>query len=160
MSTADAAVQLVTLCFIQQGGRVLLMRKLRGIGAGKINAPGGKVDPGETPLAAAIRETEEEVCVTPLQPELFGELTFLFRGGQTLHCLVFLARDYTGTPAATAEAEPLWYAADALPYDEMWADDRHWVPHLLAGEHFRGTVEVDGDIVVSLHIEGPISETA
>ena len=57
-----------TLMFIRDGHEVLLMRKLRGIGAGKINAPGGKIEPGETPLEGAIRETQEELLVTPLKP--------------------------------------------------------------------------------------------
>ena len=149
----NAASPQVTLCFIVSEGRVLLMRKLRGIGAGKINGPGGKVDPGETPLAAAIRETQEEIGVTPLEPELRGELSFYFRGGPSWHCLVFLARGFEGTPIRTAEAQPLWFAADALPYDEMWEDDRHWLPLLLAGERFRGSVIVEGETVVSHKIE-------
>jgi 8-oxo-dGTP diphosphatase len=145
--------QQVTLCFIECAGRVLLMRKLRGIGAGKINGPGGKVEPGETPLAAAIRETQEEIGVTPCAPELRGELYFYFRGGPTFHCLVFLSHDFSGVPVRTAEAEPLWFASDALPYGEMWGDDRHWLPLLLAGERFNGWVEVDGETVVAHHIE-------
>jgi 8-oxo-dGTP diphosphatase len=148
-----ATGQQVTLCFIVYEGRVLLMRKLRGIGAGKINGPGGKVEPGESALAAAIRETQEEVGVTPLAPELRGELDFYFEGGPTLHCLVFLARAFTGLPVTTAEAEPLWFPADALPYDQMWSDDRHWLPLLLAGEHFAGWVKVSGETVLSLQIE-------
>ncbi len=143
----------VTLCFIVAGGRVLLMRKLRGIGAGKINGPGGKVDAGETPLAGAIRETREEIGVTPLAPDLRGELYFHFRGGPVWHCLVFVAHAFEGTPVRTEEAEPLWFPADALPYDEMWADDRHWLPLLLAGDHFRGTVEVEGETVISHDIK-------
>ena len=43
------------------GQEVLLIRKKRGIGAGKINGPGGKIDPGESPLQCAIRETREEL---------------------------------------------------------------------------------------------------
>ncbi len=148
-----AGVQQVTLCFIAHERRVLLMRKLRGIGAGKINGPGGKVEPGETPLHAAIRETQEEVGVTPLAPELRGELFFYFRGGPTLQCLVYLACDFEGEPVRTAEAEPLWFPQAALPYNEMWADDRHWLPLLLAGDRFRGSVEVEGEQVVSHHIE-------
>jgi 8-oxo-dGTP diphosphatase len=147
------STQQVTLCFIERAGQVLLIRKLRGIGAGKINGPGGKVEDGETPLAAAIRETQEEIGVTPVGPELRGELYFYFRGGPTLQCLVFLARDFVGTPVRTAEAEPLWFAADALPYDEMWADDRYWLPLVLAGERFHGAVEVEGETVLSHYVE-------
>ena len=44
------------LCFIVKGGRVLLIRKKRGLGAGKVNGPGGKIEPGETSMESAIRE--------------------------------------------------------------------------------------------------------
>jgi 8-oxo-dGTP diphosphatase len=145
--------QQVTLCYILQQGRALFIRKKRGIGAGKINGPGGKVDPGETPLAAAVRETQEEIGVTPLHPELRGELRFRFKGGPTLHCLIYLAHDFSGELCETAEAAPLWFPIDALPYEEMWADDRHWLPLLLAGKRFRGAVEVEGDHAVRQYIE-------
>ena len=46
-----------TLCFIEKEGQLLLIHKKRGLGAGTINAPGGRLEPGETPLEAAIRET-------------------------------------------------------------------------------------------------------
>lgn len=137
--------QLATLCYIRQEGQVLLIRKKRGIGAGKINGPGGKVDPGETPLAAAIRETEEEVGVTPLDPQLRGDLVFRFADGLVLRCLIYLAEGCRGEPYETAEAVPLWFAADALPYGEMWEDDREWLPLLFAGQHFTGNVDVDGE---------------
>ena len=32
------------LCFVVTGGRVLLIRKKRGLGAGKVNGPGGRLD--------------------------------------------------------------------------------------------------------------------
>ena len=147
------AEQLVTLCFIVRDGRVLLMRKKRGIGAGKINAPGGKVEPGETPLAAAIRETQEELCVTPIRPQLRGQLWFHFTGGPTWRCLVYLAVDYEGEPQETAEAVPWWFSTDSIPYGEMWDDDRYWLPRLLAGERFQGRVEVSGERVTSQSIE-------
>ena len=137
--------QQATLCYIRKDGRLLLIRKKRGIGAGKINGPGGKVDPGETPLSAAIRETQEEIGVTPLHPELRGELWFHFSYGLNLHCLIFLAEAYVGTPADSDEAIPIWFPLDALPYDEMWADDRAWLPLLLDGKRFEGTVLVDGE---------------
>ena len=57
-----------TLMFILEGEEILLIRKLRGIGAGKVNGPGGKIDPGESPLEAAVRETREELHVTPIEP--------------------------------------------------------------------------------------------
>lgn len=144
--------QLATLCYILVKGQLLLIHKKRGIGAGMINGPGGKVDPGETPLDAAIRETQEEVGVTPVDPQLRGNLLFHFADGLVLRCLVYLALGYEGTPHETAEAIPEWFPVGALPYERMWADDREWLPLLLAGEHFSGTVGVDGEQVTQQSI--------
>ena len=48
-------------CLFIKGSRVLLIEKLTGIGQGKINGPGGKIDPGETPEQCVIRECQEEL---------------------------------------------------------------------------------------------------
>jgi len=133
------------LLFIVHEGQILLIQKKRGLGAGKINGPGGKVDPGEAPLDAALRETFEELDIMPLGAEQRGELHFQFRDGYSLHCAVFLAHDFLGEPRETEEAVPLWTALDQIPYDKMWADDRHWLPLLLRGECFHGYFEFDGE---------------
>lgn len=142
-----------TLMFVIGGGQALLIRKKRGLGAGKINAPGGKIDPGETPLQAAIRETEEEVGVTPLDPEERGELSFQFVDGLRLHVRVFVSTGWIGEPRESDEAIPLWTPLDAMPYDEMWADDRVWVPELLADRRFSLRALFDGDEMLDHTIE-------
>ncbi len=140
------------LLFIVRDDKILLIRKKRGFGAGKINGPGGKVDPDETPLAAASRETFEELGITPLAAEQRGELHFQFLDGYSLHCAVFLAHDFAGEPRETEEAVPLWTPLDQIPYDEMWADDRHWLPFLIRGAHFEGYFDFDGDEMLSHEI--------
>ena len=141
------------LCFIVKDGRILLIRKKRGLGAGKINGPGGKIEPGETALASAIREAQEEIGVTPLGVEERGVLSFQFADGYSLHCAVFLAHDLAGEPIETAEATPLWFPVDAIPFDEMWADDRHWLPAMLAGAGFDAWFEFDGDRMLSKRVD-------
>src|SRR5258706_10439473 len=79
------------LCFVMRGGQILLIRKKRGLGAGKINGPGGRLEPGETPADAALRETQEEVGVVPLAIRERGELRFQFLDGYKLQCHVFSA---------------------------------------------------------------------
>ena len=56
-------VDRATLTFIVKEGEILLIRKKRGLGAGKINGPGGRVEPDETILDCAIREVQEELLV-------------------------------------------------------------------------------------------------
>jgi 8-oxo-dGTP diphosphatase len=137
------------LCFIIQDRRVLLIRKKRGLGAGKINGPGGKLEPGETALESAIREAQEEVGVTPSDLEERGELHFQFTDGYSLHCTVFVAHQFAGEPFETVEATPMWFDIDRVPYDEMWEDDQHWLPQVLAGRSFIGWFEFDGEKMLS-----------
>lgn len=132
-----------TLMFVVRGDEVLLIRKKRGIGAGKINAPGGKIEPGESPLESAVRETEEELGITALDPLEVGELCFAMSDMEDIHCHVFLARGHAGEPRETDEAIPLWTPLDAIPYGEMWEDDIHWLPGMLAGRTFRGRFAFD-----------------
>jgi 8-oxo-dGTP diphosphatase len=134
-----------TLLFVIRDGDVLLIHKKRGIGAGKINGPGGKVDPGETPLEAAVRETQEELLITATGVASAGELRFQFVDGTALHCDVFTASGYEGDPTETDEAIPLWFPIDAMPYELMWEDDRMWFPHLFAGRWFAGRCVFDDD---------------
>lgn len=137
--------QRANLLFILRDNQILLIRKKRGFGAGKINGPGGKIDPGETPLASALRETYEELGIQPIDAEQRGELHFQFRDGFSLHCAVFVAYEFTGEPHETDEAVPLWTPVETIPYDEMWADDRHWLPLLIRGDRFAGYFQFDGE---------------
>ena len=141
------------LCFVRSGGRLLLIRKKRGLGAGKVNGPGGRIEGGETAAQAAVRETEEEVGVTPLALREAGELAFQFTDGYGLHCKVFVASDLRGEPRETDEALPFWCAEDRVPFDEMWADDRLWFPMMLSGTRFQGVFVFDGDAMLSRRIE-------
>jgi 8-oxo-dGTP diphosphatase len=124
------------LLFIIQDGRILLIRKKRGLGAGNINGPGGKVDPGETVLEAAVREVEEEVGVVAHAPEEMGVLYFQFTDGFSMHCTVYRSSGYDGELVETDEAIPKWFALEEIPYDEMWEDDRHWLPQMIEGKKF------------------------
>ena len=126
-----------TLMFIRQANQVLLIRKKRGLGAGRINAPGGKIEAGESPLACAVRETKEEIGVTVLDAALMAELRFVERVDQQWYGYAFVASEYDGAPTETIEATPQWFAVDTIPYDEMWEDDRLWLPHVLAGRFVR-----------------------
>lgn len=151
-----------TLLFVVRDGRILLIHKKRGIGAGKINGPGGKIDPGETPIEAAIREVREEVGVVASGVAPAGELWFDFLDGTAIHCTVFIADDYEGEPVETDEAVPLWFDVDDIPFERMWADDELWFPHLLAGRRFEGRAIFDDEDLLDAVVEpvGPLSSSS
>lgn len=128
-----------TLCFLLRGDEVLLIRKKRGFGAGKLNGVGGRVETGEVVESAAAREVLEEVGVIARSLQPAGVLEFYSTGGEpdwVIH--VFLCRVFESNPRPSDEAEPRWFKVDELPYSEMWDDDRVWLPHVLAGRRVRG----------------------
>ncbi len=128
-----------TLCFVHQDDRLLLMRKKRGLGAGKIVAPGGRLEPGESLLECAVREVQEELQITPTGVTCGGDHRFQFRDGYAIHVWVFRATGFDGgEPRETEEGRPMWTNVGAIPYAEMWQDNIHWLPLLLAGERFTG----------------------
>lgn len=138
-----------TLLFVVKGSEVLLIRKKRGLGAGKMNAPGGRLEGGETPQQGAIREVEEELSVTPRGLEKHGELSFQFVDGYSIFVHVFRANDYLGHPTESSEARPHWTPVAEIPYREMWADDELWVPILLRGGYFSGRFVFDGETMLT-----------
>ena len=138
-----------TLIFVIREGQILLIRKKRGLGAGKINGPGGKIDPGETPVECVVREAQEELGITALDPVEIGVLHFQFTDGLAIQCHVFRATECTGEATETDEAIPLWTPLDAIPIEEMWEDDRYWIDHLIESRKFRGYFEFDGEVMLS-----------
>ena len=65
-----------TLCLLKKDNKILLAMKKRGFGEGKYNGVGGKIESVETPEEAMIRETEEEILVTPTKYEKVGIIEF------------------------------------------------------------------------------------
>jgi 8-oxo-dGTP diphosphatase len=151
--TAWRPQERATLVFVVEGRRVLLIHKKRGLGAGKINGPGGRLEPGETAEACARRELEEELHATPVGLQAVGELLFQFVDGYGLHCTVFRASGCVGAPVETDEAAPFFSPIESIPYGRMWADDALWLPLLLDGERFRGRFVFDGDTMLDHEVE-------
>ena len=139
------AVDTASLTFVTRNDEVLLIRKKRGLGAGKINGPGGRQEKGEAIVACAVREVEEEVHITPIDPKARGELRFQFVDGYSIHVHVFAASEHRGDARESDEAIPFWTPIDSIPYEQMWADDIFWLPRVLAGESVSGHFLFDGD---------------
>lgn len=137
MSETNSALR--TLCIVQQPDRVLLGLKKRGFGAHKWNGFGGKVEGGETLLAAALRELHEEATITADAAAQRAVLTFSFDNGlPALAVHVFVVEVFSGQPQETEEMLPRWFPIDQIPYQDMWADEPHWLPLVLTGKYLRG----------------------
>lgn len=131
--------KILTLCLLRKDDQILLGRKKYGFGASKWNGFGGKVDVGETIEQAAIREMQEESCVTVENLAKRGVLDFEFQGNpEILEVHIFYTENFSGSPNETDEMKPQWFNVDCIPFDEMWPDDRIWLPLFLAGKKFQG----------------------
>ncbi|WP_246335440.1 8-oxo-dGTP diphosphatase [Microcella alkalica] len=133
---------------------VLLGRKRTGLGLGRLVAPGGKLEPGETAVDAAVREVREEVGLDVAAGDLvpIAEIAypFLDRPHLSQFHRVFTASVVTGEAAASAELEPAWYPLAGIPFDRMWADAGRWVARAIAGEYVAATLTfAEGDALVA-----------
>lgn len=127
-----------TLCFLLAEDRVLLGMKKRGLGVGKWNGFGGKVELGEDVVQTAVREIHEEAGITVAAADLtrIAWLTFHMPTWEML-VHVFVARQWQGEPRESEEMEPRWFDVADIPYDQMWADDAYWLPWLLREQPIR-----------------------
>ena len=129
------AMKITTLCYPVRDGQVLLGMKKRGFGMGKWNGPGGKVEAGETPIAACIREVREEVGLDALTLEDRGIIEFLWeeKPEWNTECHIFVATQFEGEPVETEELLSKWFPIPDVPYADMWDDDPVWLPRVLSG---------------------------
>ena len=151
--TSWTAVEPATLVFVIRDGRILLIRKKRGLGAGKINGPGGRLEPGEAPEACAARELREELGVEAGALVRLGDHRFQFTDGYSIYVHVYRTLEIEGTAIETNEALPLWFDVCDIPFDEMWEDDRYWLPLVLQGRRFAGYWIFDGDRMLDYRLD-------
>ena len=151
----DNKRQKTTLLFLMREHEVLLAMKKRRFGEGKWNGVGGKLDAGETTIEAAKRECQEEINVAPITIKHMADLHF-FQQPEThptmnTDCSVYICTEWKGEPSETEEMSPQWFDIDSIPYDDMWPDDKFWLPQVLGGQKVDGTFVFDQNEVFISH---------
>jgi len=140
---------LTTLCFLIDGDKVLLAMKKRGFGMGKLNGVGGKVDPDEEIIKAAIREAEEEIGVKIALTDAKHHARILFsfdhKPDWNQECHVYVSEKWQGDPQETEEMKPDWFKMAELPFQQMWVDDAIWLPKVLARERIEAEFHFTND---------------
>lgn len=135
-----------TLVFFRRDDEILLAMKKRGFGEGRWNGVGGKLDSGETLEEALVRESQEEVSVTPLEFHKVAEHMFHeYHNGEAkqMHVHVYLCSKWDGEPRESEEMAPRWFKETEIPYDNMWSDDPYWLPQVLAGKSVKTVFTLD-----------------
>lgn len=135
-----------TLCLLRRNNEILLAIKKRGFGAGKYNGVGGKIEKNETPENAMIRETQEEISVTPIKYEKVGLMEFdeYYKGNkENVVFHLYLVTEWIGEPTESDEMLPKWFDINEIPYENMFADDKYWLPLVLNGKKIKAYFEFD-----------------
>lgn len=116
---------------IVRDGRVLAARRtFPAEAAGRWEFPGGKVEPGETPEAALVREIAEELgCAIEVVGWLPGEVAI----GDRHVLTVARARLVDGDPDPVEHDEIRWLAADELDSVDWLEPDVPFLAHLGLG---------------------------
>lgn len=135
-----------TLLFLRRNDEILLAMKKRGFGSGRYNGVGGKIEPGETEEAALIRECQEEIGVTPTSYRKVAVHDFVQKDGENpwrMYVHAYICDGWEGEPVETEEMAPEWFKISDVPYDNMWQDDRFWIPQVLEGQKLVGKFTFD-----------------
>jgi 8-oxo-dGTP diphosphatase len=121
---ANGLLLVVAAALVDPDGRVLVAQRPEGKSMGGLwEFPGGKVEAGEAPEAALIRELHEELGIAVKEPCL-APFTFASHTYAAFHLLMplYVCRRWDGTPRALAHAALKWLTprellanADAWP---------------------------------------------
>lgn len=117
-STSDVRTVIVAAAVIIEDGRVLLSRRKSGTHlAGMWEFPGGKVDQGEDPRAALVRELAEELGIEATATEIVDVTFHHYEDAAKSVLLLFFEATRTPTspaPRALDVAEIGWFARAEL----------------------------------------------
>ena len=150
--TKRIMIKILTLCVIYNNEKILLGMKKKGFGQGRWNGFGGKVEEGESVEDAARRELFEEAGIRAGDLKKRGLLNFEFEGDpKILKVHVFSAFDIHGEPQESNEMKPQWFGLEEIPLDNMWPDDKYWLPLLLSGKNFEGYFNFRGHNTILRH---------
>ncbi|HLK93919.1 MAG TPA: (deoxy)nucleoside triphosphate pyrophosphohydrolase [Polyangia bacterium] len=127
------ARKLVVAALVREGTRVLMSRRRADQPMpGKWEFPGGKVEPGESPVVALAREVREELGCD-VDVGRIHEVVFHAYEEFDLYMLVYAAAITRGTPRAVDVAEVEWVEAARLPELDLLPADFPLARALAAG---------------------------
>lgn len=125
-------VLVVAAALVDTDGRVLIAKRPQGKQlAGLWEFPGGKVDPGERPEAALIRELREELGIE-VSEACLAPFVFASHAYESFHLLMplYLCRRWSGTVVAREHAALAWVRPNRLSDYPMPPADAPLVAYL------------------------------
>jgi 8-oxo-dGTP diphosphatase len=132
MNTPQPLILVVAVALVDPDGRVLIAQRPDGKSmAGLWEFPGGKVEPGELPEAALIRELSEELGIT-VKAACLAPFTFASHTYDAFHLLMplYICRRWDGTPTSRHHAALKWVRPKDMGGYPMPAADVPLIPML------------------------------
>jgi 8-oxo-dGTP pyrophosphatase MutT (NUDIX family) len=130
-----------TLVYVLRGKdsveEVLFAEKLKKVLVGRLNGFGGKLKPGETPEAAAIRELREEAGLKARIGDLekMAVVDFYNQDADDFHVHVYLLRRFKGEARAKdGMKNATWRLTSRLPFEQLAPGDPFWLPKIFGGK--------------------------
>ena len=91
-----------------------------------------------------MREIFEEVGITAKSLNKHSVTLFEFTGNpELLEVHIYSTTSFDGEPNESEEMMPQWFLKNDIPFEKMWADDKHWLPKLLNGECWNAHILFD-----------------
>ena len=127
----------VAIALMECSGNLLICRRRANQDhGGKWEFPGGKVEPGETPLAALERELEEELGIDSITAEEVVRYEYAYPGKSSVLLVFFRVLQYRGRVDGSQFACLRWEKPAALFEFDFLAGDERIVKELAAGRYF------------------------
>jgi 8-oxo-dGTP diphosphatase len=126
---------LVSAGVIQRDGRLLIaQRRKTDRHPLKWEFPGGKVEHGETPQQALVRELKEELYIDAEAGSELARYEHDYPSGSRVHLLFFAVRKFSGEPQAQVFAQLVWVEPPALLTVDFLEGDMDFVKRLARGD--------------------------
>ncbi|MGA3264483.1 MAG: (deoxy)nucleoside triphosphate pyrophosphohydrolase [Terracidiphilus sp.] len=133
--SAGPALRFVAAALIVRGGEVLIGQRRSDQPMALLwEFPGGKIEPGESPQQALVRELHEELGITAAIGPPVTRIRHNYRHGGAVDLQFFAVPEFSGEIVNRIYQQVRWVRLDDLPGYEFLAADRDLIRELAAGK--------------------------
>ena len=154
MYVSNGHKQPAVLCILKSGDRFLLLKRKKEPNKGKYTPVGGKIDPYESPIHSASRETLEETGIRITNPKYCGVMVESSPTNYNWICFVYLAEIEHIDPPTCKEGKLEWIRISKLFGIPAPKTDWHIYKYLVDNKYFMFNVEYDQQLnIISMREE-------
>lgn len=144
------------MCYIKNNDKTLMLyrnKKTNDVHKGKYVGLGGKIEPGESPEEAIVREVNEESGLLLKKPILRGIITFPnFKDDEDWLMFLYIANEFTGEIIDSSEGTLEWIDNDKILNLSMWKGDLEFFKWLQDGRMFSGKIVYENSELIDYKV--------